>query len=694
MRYRIPLGSMALSGLLAGALAPAPAAYAAEKPAGPDGRDVSYQGLTVTIPDNWRVVDFTRTPDACLRLDVPTLYLGHAGTQESCPSKAVAERADTVHLESLADAPERQDIPTLDTTRGSELSARSADATGGETRFALRRHRVMATVTSGRNSGTTEEILASVRGELSSAKRKRRAAPESAPDPAPARSIVPGEYRGEGFDQCSAPGQGAMDAWRKHSPYRAIGVYIGGSARTCAQPNLTPQWVNTQHTKGWHLTPIWVGPQPWKTAKNPINVLPANPSDAEARGRKEAQAAIEAARQLGLGEGSVLYNDVEHYDDRAKWDAPVAAYLSGWTAELWQAGYRSGAYVHANSGMKALSALYDQRTDQGTVQGTHEMPDIVWAANWNKRADVSDASMGLPEGTRQWSGKRRIHQYHGPIKETYGGVTIEIDRNYLDVAPVQEAPALSDMSERLTSVDLNGDGRADVVAIAKDGTLHGFHTDAKGTLSYGGKLWDDASWKSMKQVIGGDFTGDGRADLVGLWNDGSIWLYRGQEDGSFVRDKQMWPDKSWGRMKKIAAARTPATGRDGLIAIRPDGSLHAYDTRPDGTLDPRSRNLGYGNSWGTMRNIVTGDFDDDGKTDVAAVWADGTFRFYPGTDSGKLGASKPMWGDKSWGTMHTLLRGDFNGDRKDDIAGRRHNGTLSLYTGNGNATLNPGTPMG
>ena len=41
-------------------------------------------------------------------------------------------------------------------------------------------------------------------------------------------------YDGLAFDACTAPSLAAMRAWRR-SPYHAIGVYVGGQNRTCAQ---------------------------------------------------------------------------------------------------------------------------------------------------------------------------------------------------------------------------------------------------------------------------------------------------------------------------------------------------------------------------------------------------------------------------------------------------------------------------
>ncbi|MEV7524474.1 DUF1906 domain-containing protein [Streptomyces sp. NPDC091371] len=231
-------------------------------------------------------------------------------------------------------------------------------------------------------------------------------------------------FTGQGFDACTAPTQRAMDTWRAESPFGAIGIYIGGPARACAQPQLSADWVERQAGAGWHLMPIWVGPQPWHNAATGLST---DPSEADAQGRTAADGAVDAARSLGLGAGTLLYNDLEHYTDRATWDAPVVAYLTAWTVRLHELGYRSAAYVSASSGAKALSAHHHQ--------APHAMPDVLWVARWNGAASVADADMGLPEGTRKWSGRRRAHQFRGDHDATYGGVTLNIDRSWVDVDP-------------------------------------------------------------------------------------------------------------------------------------------------------------------------------------------------------------------------------------------------------------------
>src|SRR5438128_1984281 len=56
-------------------------------------------------------------------------------------------------------------------------------------------------------------------------------------------------------------------------------------------------------------------------------------------------------------------------------------------------------------------------------------PDAVWIANWNGKTTV----FGDPYvADTYWPNHQRIHQYSGGHRETYGGVTINIDSNVVD----------------------------------------------------------------------------------------------------------------------------------------------------------------------------------------------------------------------------------------------------------------------
>lgn len=230
-------------------------------------------------------------------------------------------------------------------------------------------------------------------------------------------------FTGLGFDACSAPSARSMNAW-KESPYRAVGVYIGGINRGCSQPNLTPEWVAAQTAAGWHLIPTYVGLQAPTSACSSCAKLSS--SQATAQGVAAAEDAVEEANAVAMGAGSPIYFDMESYSRTSSATASTLAFLEAWTKKLHQLGYVSGVYSSSASG---IADLGDQ------VGSGYELPDQLWIANWNGAQSTSDAAVP----SNAWTQHQRIHQYRGGHDESYGGVTINIDNDYVDGATVGEA---------------------------------------------------------------------------------------------------------------------------------------------------------------------------------------------------------------------------------------------------------------
>ena len=251
--------------------------------------------------------------------------------------------------------------------------------------------------------------------------------------PAPAGAeTTPGNFTGYGFDQCLAPSQSAMDAWLHSSPYWAAGIYIAGDSRGCpVQPNLTPAWVSTQLRHGWRLLAITLGPQAWCTTRERylhqvrINPAPARSyATARRQGRAQAYKSVREARRLGISRHSTLWYDIEAFDTSpTNCRESALSFLSAWTGWLHHHGYVSGVYSSAASGIRMLD---DARVNR---PGRYRMPDRVWIADWNGRSDTR-SSYVRDDG---WRPHARVHQYRGGHDERHGGVTINIDTNWLNV---------------------------------------------------------------------------------------------------------------------------------------------------------------------------------------------------------------------------------------------------------------------
>jgi hypothetical protein len=234
-------------------------------------------------------------------------------------------------------------------------------------------------------------------------------------------------FTGLGFDACAAPSSRSMAAW-EDSPYRGVGVYIGGVNRACSQPNLTADWVAEQTEAGWHLIPTYVGLQAPTSACSSCAKLTS--SQATAQGAAAAIDAVEEAAAVAMGPGSPIYFDMESYSQTSSATAATLAFLEAWTEKLHALGYVSGVYSSSASGIEDLA---------GQIGSGYTLPDDIWIANWNGQQNTLDPA--VPASA--WNPHRRIHQYRGGHNETYGGVTINIDNNYLDGETVGSATLVS-----------------------------------------------------------------------------------------------------------------------------------------------------------------------------------------------------------------------------------------------------------
>lgn len=235
-------------------------------------------------------------------------------------------------------------------------------------------------------------------------------------------TMQPGTFAGYAFDACRAPSTATMRAWRAASPYRAIGIYVGGVNRGCAQANLTPAWVRAQVAAGWHLIPLYVGPQASCTTVKKKRHLITN-ARAAAQGAAAARDAAAQARSLGLAGRSALFYDMEAYrTGDAACRAGVLAFAGAWSAGLHELGYLSGFYSSIRSGGADQVATY--------AAAGYVRPDYLDFARWDKVATLDDPA--IPAA--YWSPHRRMKQYSGGHTETWGGVTINIDNNVVDFA--------------------------------------------------------------------------------------------------------------------------------------------------------------------------------------------------------------------------------------------------------------------
>ena len=422
-------------------------------------RTVSYRGYQVRVPTSWPVYRLAAGSSRCVLFNRHAVYLGSPGVNQRCPVHAFGrtEALLVQPLGSLTALP-----PGTAIVRGSSATPTGAGQAGGALsgqdlashvlQLALPAAGVLVTATYGQDETLVRNILDGARvtavkggGAPPAAQGQRAAAGSTAPSaggsaaastgtqgqPAagPAAADLVGQRgSGLGFDACTAPSVATMSAWLG-SPYRVAGTYLGGDNWACTYGNFNRSWVNQVAAEGWRFIPIWVGPQA------PCSTIPGatliNPAKATAEGKAQAKSATTTAASFGYGTGTPLYFDMEGYDSsNASCKKGVLDFLDGWTQGLHAAGYASGVYSSAASGIADLASKYGKPG--------YDSPDDIWIADWTGDPVLSDPY--LPN--RDWPGHQRLHQYYGGHLETWGGASVDVDNDVIDgaVAGLSHAP--------------------------------------------------------------------------------------------------------------------------------------------------------------------------------------------------------------------------------------------------------------
>jgi len=396
---------------------------------------VNYGGVRVTVPKTWPVIDLRAHPQTCVRFDKPVVYLGPAGSQSDCPAHAVG-RVDTIWLRTVSAG--RKDPLTSHPAKVGGLAARvGANPTGHDKHAQFAAAGVELEATWGADSSSVDQVLASAEASSGPTARRRRPPPATtSASNTPAGAVEPVAYNtataataassrltGMAFDTCAAPTAATMSSWLA-SPYRAAGIYIGGSMRACGDGNLSSTWVAAVRSMGWGLLPIYVGAQAPCVNQGGLATITA--SKAAAQGTASADDAVTQARRFGLGAGTPIYYDMEAYNSAAAGcSQAVMTFISAWTGELHRLGYKSGAYGSTGSLMVDMSRWV------GTSGFTY--PDEVWFAHWNQLQTTSDSSSYPAFPDAYWA-QQRLHQYSGGSTQSWGGASVNIDANWVEAA--------------------------------------------------------------------------------------------------------------------------------------------------------------------------------------------------------------------------------------------------------------------
>jgi hypothetical protein len=436
-----------------------------------------------------------------------------------------------------------------------------------------------------------------------------------------------------GFDKCQASSVANMQLWWDNSYFHDTNIYFSGRARACPTQPFTnnPAWIDAVSAQGWGLIPTVVGYQAPCSVSSTPHKFSSVPATAETQGRGEADIAVADAQSIGLTAGSVLYYDMERYNDPGDGTCSTAtiAFLKGWTERIHELGYVSGVYGSPTNAVP----------DWWPMPAGSRM-DAIWMARWDNVMSVwvyNSPSPAFPAGA--WADHQRIKQWQAPHNETWGGVTFNIDGNIAD------GPVAGIVVPRNKNADFDGDGKSDISVYRPDtGAWYALLSSNSGFSAVAFGLPTDIP-------VPGDYDGDGKTDRAVFRPSDNVW--------HILTKGNIYTGSAFGAAGDIpAAADYNGDGKTDLAVFRPStGTWYIANSDSPRTVSIVQFGL-------SGDKPVPADYDGDGKTDIAIFRPNGATGGEWWIQRSSLGLFATQFGSAN----DKPVQGDYTGDGKTDIA--------------------------
>jgi hypothetical protein len=206
--------------------------------------------------------------------------------------------------------------------------------------------------------------------------------------------------------------------------------------------------------------------------------------------------------------------------------------------------------------------------------------------------------------------------------------------------------------------DVNGDGLTDMLATTSDGRLFYYPNNGTAMPYSAPQIIGAGGWQNFNHITIGDVDGDGRADLLATTADGRLFYYHNNGSATPYVTPQVIGTSGWQNFSQIMLGDFDGDGRADLIGIVADGRLFYYyntppNLGPSTTPFPTPQYIGGG--WQNFTHIALSDANGDGAVDILAT--SGARLFYYPSRHGYLAAivSPTIIGSAGWQNFNRLI---------------------------------------